>query len=84
MSRTYHHLGAEERAVIMLERQHGSSLRSIALRIQNRPEHIEARLVPGHWEGDFIKGAYSRSAVGVLVERKTRFVVLCRPWSSIL
>ena len=49
-----------------------------ALRIQNRPEHIETRLVPGHWEGDFIKGAYNRSAVGVLVERKTRFVVLCR------
>lgn len=49
-----------------------------ALRIQHRPEHIEARLVPGHWEGDFIKGAYNRSAVGVLVERKTRFVVLCR------
>lgn len=49
-----------------------------ALRIQNRPEHIEQRLLPGHWEGDFIKGAYNRSAVGVLVERKTRFVVLCR------
>ncbi|MFA7387835.1 MAG: IS30 family transposase [Thiohalobacteraceae bacterium] len=49
-----------------------------ALRIQNRPEDIESRLSPGHWEGDFIKGAYNRSAVGVLVERKTRFVVLCR------
>lgn len=49
-----------------------------ALRIQNRPEHIEHRLLPGHWEGDFIKGAYNRSAVGVLVERKTRFVMLCR------
>lgn len=49
-----------------------------ALRIRNRPEDIENRLVPGHWEGDFIKGAYNRSAVGVLVERRTRFVVLCR------
>jgi IS30 family transposase len=49
-----------------------------ALRIQNRPQAIERRSVPGHWEGDFIKGAYNRSAVGVLVERKTRFVVLCR------
>jgi IS30 family transposase len=49
-----------------------------ALRIQHRPEHIETRLLPGHWEGDFIKGAHNRSAVGVLVERKTRFVVLCR------
>lgn len=49
-----------------------------ALRIVHRPEHIEQRQLPGHWEGDFIKGAYNRSGVGTLVERKTRFVVLCR------
>lgn len=49
-----------------------------ALRIVHRPAEIAQRLFPGHWEGDFIKGAYNRSAVGVLVERKTRFVVLCR------
>jgi IS30 family transposase len=48
------------------------------LRIVNRPEEIEGRQVPGHWEGDFIKGAFNRSGVGTLVERKTRFVVLCR------
>jgi len=46
--------------------------------IVHRPEDTERRLVPGHREGDFIKGAYNRSAVGVLVERKTRFVVLCK------
>ena len=50
----------------------------IALRIKHRPEEIEHRLLPGHWEGDFIKGAFNRSAVGVLVERKTRFVTLCK------
>lgn len=49
-----------------------------ALRIKHRPETIEQRLLPGHWEGDLIKGAFNRSAVGTLVERKTRFVVLCR------
>jgi len=49
-----------------------------ALRIHNRPEQIEARQLPGHWEGDFIKGAFNRSAVGTLVERKSRFVVLCK------
>jgi IS30 family transposase len=49
-----------------------------ALRIVHRPEDIEQRQLPGHWEGDFIKGTYNRSAVGTLVERKTRYVVLCR------
>ena len=48
------------------------------LRIVNRPEEIAERKLPGHWEGDFIKGSYNRSAVGTLVERKTRFVVLCK------
>jgi IS30 family transposase len=48
------------------------------LRIVNRPEEIEQRLVPGHWEGDFVKGAFNRSAVGTVVERKTRFTILCK------
>ena len=48
------------------------------LRIQHRPEEIEGRLIPGHWEGDLIKGAYNRSAVGVLVERHSRYLILCK------
>ena len=44
----------------------------------HRPEEIEGCLVPWHWEGDVIKGAFNRSAVGTVVERKTRFLILSK------
>lgn len=44
--------------------------------LSERPPEADSREVPGHWEGDFIKGARNASAIGTALERTSRLTLL--------
>jgi IS30 family transposase len=46
--------------------------------IEERPASVESRSVAGHWEGDLIMGKNHKTALGSIVERKTRTVILVK------
>ncbi|MFN3612792.1 hypothetical protein [Tepidimonas sp.] len=46
--------------------------------IHLRPPGANERAIAGPWEGDLLKRATNRSAIGVLVGRSSRLVILAK------
>lgn len=68
---------AQRRPRLRTQLSGAGRLRNVVL-ISERPAEVEDRAVPGHWEGDLLIGKEARSAIGTLVERWSRYVILFR------
>jgi IS30 family transposase len=79
LRRELHQCLRTKRAVRRSQHQPGTRRGRIPdmINISERPAEVADRAIPGHWEGDLILGSTaSGSAIGTLVERSTRFVML--------
>jgi transposase, IS30 family len=68
--------GRTQRRPQMRTEQTGAGRLQNMILISDRPPAVADRAIPGHWEGDLIIGKGGRSAIGTLVERSSRYVVL--------
>jgi transposase, IS30 family len=79
LRRELHQCLRTKRAIRRSQHQPGTRQGRIPemINISQRPATVNDRAVPGHWEGDLVMGSTaSNSAIGTLVERTTRFVML--------
>ena len=79
LRRELHQCLRTKRAIRRSQHQPGTRQGRIPdmINISQRPATVDDRAIPGHWEGDLIMGSTaSNSAIGTLVERTTRFVML--------
>lgn len=53
-----------------------------AVNIAERPAEVDRREVPGHWEADLVMGAGNRTAILVITERVSRYVMIVPLGSS--
>jgi transposase, IS30 family len=83
----FHMKGELKKLAVMELRQRGKKRKGSTERrgklsnmtlIDERPKEVDARTIHGHWEGDLIIGADHKSALSVIVERKTRYVMIDR------
>lgn len=70
----YHHHKRRDRRKFGIKRNRIKDQVSI----DDRPAHIELRLEAGHLEGDLMIGVGQKSAIGTIVDRKTRFLIIVK------